>query len=296
MVLDIFISFILFPALQNIKLDPDAFLNLGSKTVENIAPQRMYTDYLNVVISAKSAMAVDVKSGKILFEKSSDKILPMASITKLMTALVFLDYNPGWQTEWSTIDSDRRNGGIIYLNTGEILTLDNLFKTTLIVSDNDSAMALSRATGLNESDFVAEMNARAKQLGLDNTQFADPTGLKSANRSNVRDLVKFLSIALGNKEIAEATSTAYFEFEAFNGDKKRIVKLKNTDILLKSYLNILGGKTGSLDEAGYNLAVKVKGEKNQEIIVVVLGSQSNVDRFQDVKAVADWVFNNFQWK
>jgi len=299
MVLNIFLSLIFLPALWNAPINSNGFLNLNNQATvaaQISVPQRLYSDYLGVKISAKSAVAVDATSGKILYKKNEAEVLPLASITKLMTALVFLDYNPGWQTEWSTTPSDRRNGGIIYLNTGEILTLDNLFKTALIVSDNDAAMALSRATGLNEDDFIAHMNSKARQLGLYNTHFADPTGLKIANQSTVSDLVKLLNFALQNETIAKTTSTSYYEFEVKGQDKKRTVKLKNTDTLLKSYLNVLGGKTGSLDTAGYNLAVKIKGDKNQDIIVVVLGSQSNTDRFQDIKAVTDWVFNNWQWK
>jgi serine-type D-Ala-D-Ala endopeptidase (penicillin-binding protein 7) len=284
--------------LQNAKLNFDGFLNLNAQAAAQAdsGPQRIYSDYLDVKITAKSAMAVDVKSGKILYKKNPDEILPLASITKLMTALVFLDHNPGWQKEWSTIPADRRNGGIIYLNTGEILTLDNLFKTALIVSDNDSAMALSRASGLSEDEFIKQMNHKAEEFGLINTHFADPTGLLSANRSTVSDIVKLLNYALQNETIAKTTSTSYYEFEVQGNDKKRTIKLRNTDSLLRSYLNILGGKTGSLDEAGYNLAVKIEGDAKQEIIVVILGSLSNTDRFQDVKAITDWVFSNFKWR
>ena len=299
MILDIILSLIVLPTLWHAQFNFDGFLNLNNQSAVNqelSGPQRIYTDYLDVKITARSAMAIDAQSGKILYKKNPDEILPMASITKLMTALVFLDHNPGWQKEWSTIPADRRNGGIIYLNTGEILTLDNLFKTALIVSDNDSAMALSRAAGLSEDEFINQMNIKAKQIGMVNAQFADPTGLKAANQATASDIIKLLNYALQNETIAKTTSTAYYEFEVQGIDKKRTVKLKNTDTLLRSYLTILGGKTGSLDSAGYNLAVKIKGDKNQEIIVVILGSQTNSDRFQDVKAITDWVFNNYHWK
>ena len=300
MLVDIFLSLIVFPALWNAQFNFDGFLNLNNQTVgaqiQEKTPQRLYTDYLDVKISAKSAIAVDSQSGKILYKKNPEQILPIASITKLMTALVFLDYNPGWQKEFFTIASDRRNGGIIYLNTGELLSMDNLFKTALIVSDNDSAMALARSTGLNEQEFIAKMNDKAKELGLLNSKFVDPTGLKLDNQSNASDLAKLLAFALQKEAIQKTTSTAYYEFEVQGEDKTRTVKLRNTDLLLKSYLNVLGGKTGSLEEAGYCLAVKVKGEQNQEIIVIVLGSQTNTDRFQDIKAISDWVFNNYQWK
>ncbi|MCX6740609.1 MAG: serine hydrolase [Candidatus Parcubacteria bacterium] len=306
MLVDIFLEFLIFSTLGSASFVANHYINLDNlanfsdldiqSQQEQNAPDRMYTDYVDIVISAKSAIAVDVKSGKILYQKNTEEILPIASITKLMTALVFLDYNPGWQKEWSTTSSDRRNGGVIYLNTDEVITLDNLFKTALIVSDNDSAMALSRASGLSEDEFIRQMNIKAKSLGLLNTVFVDPTGLKSGNQSTVGDLAKLLNFALQNKELSRVTSTSYYEFEVSSLDKKRTVKLKNTDWLLKSYLNVLGGKTGSLESAGYCLAVKIKGEKNQEIVIVVLGSQSNSERFQDVKAISDWTFFNYQWR
>jgi D-alanyl-D-alanine carboxypeptidase len=293
MILDIFLSLIVLPTLWNVQLNSDGFLNLNSQ-ISN-GPQRVYTDYLDIIISATSAIAVDAQSGKILYKKNEKEILPLASITKLMTALVFLDYNPGWQTEWFVIPDDRRGGGIDYLNTGEILTLNNLFKTTLIVSDNDAAVALSRATGMNLENFVNQMNVKAKQIGLKNTRFTDPTGLNWSNQSTAEDVVKLLDYALKNEIIAKTTGTAYYEFEAKNQDKTRTVKLKNTDSLLNGYLNVLGGKTGTMDASFCSLTVKIKGESGGDIIVVALNSQSNSQRFQDVKAIADWVFSNYQW-
>jgi len=168
---------------------------------------------LDVKITAKSAIAVDAKTGTILYKNNSQEIRSMASITKLMTALVFLDHNPGWQKEIFTIASDRRNGGIIHLNTGEVMTLKDLFYTALIASDNDAAMALARSTGLSESEFINKMNQKAKQIGLTDTQFSDPTGLKFSNKSTAQEIIKLLNYALQDSVIKDATSTAKYEFE-----------------------------------------------------------------------------------
>ena len=297
MLLNVFLSLIVIPVCWQSYFNFDGFLDLQNQAVNirEIAPERVYTEVLDVKITAQSAIAVDVQSGKVLYKKNTQEIRPIASITKLMTALVFLENNPGWQKEFYTIPSDRRNGGIIYLNTGEILTLKDLFYTALIASDNDSAMALSRATGFSEKEFINKMNQKVRELNLKNTHFTDPSGLDKNNKSTAEDIVKLLNFALAKEEIQKATSTAYYEFEVISNEKKRLVKLKNTDLLLKSYLNIIGGKTGHLEVAGYCLAVKVKNEKDKEIIVVVLGSQTNFDRFQDIKAISDWVFTNYQW-
>ncbi|HDQ22908.1 MAG TPA: D-alanyl-D-alanine carboxypeptidase [Candidatus Uhrbacteria bacterium] len=298
MLLEILFTLIFLPNFLQQHVNAEDFSIAGNKEqMGNLekAPEKIHSDVLDIQISAKSALAVDSQSGKILYQKNAEETRSIASITKLMTALVFLDHNPGWQKEFFTIVSDRRNGGIIHLNIGEILTIRNLFYTALIASDNDAAIALARSTGLSEEDFIREMNAKAVFLGLNNTNFADPSGLNNNNRSNARETVKLLNFALANEEIEKAVNINNYEFEVQNKEKERLVRLKNTNWLLNSYLDVAGGKTGALAESGYNLAVKIKGKNNQEILITVLGSQSNFDRFQDVKAIADFVFVNYQW-
>lgn len=295
MFLNIFLSVIILPGLLQNYFVPTGYLDINKELEKEASPQRVYTDVLDIKTTAQSAIAVDVKSGKVLYQKNSQEVRSIASITKLMTALVFLEHNPGWQTEFSTIASDRRNGGIIHLNTGEMLTIRNLFQTALIASDNDATVALARSTGLSEEEFINKMNQKAQELGLINAEFADPTGLNNSNQATAEDIVKLVNAALANREIATATTTSSYEFEVMGEEKTRPVVLKNTDWLTSSYLDIVGGKTGYIEKAGYCLAVKLKGEQGQEIIVVVLGSATNFDRFQDVKAITDWVFTNYQW-
>ncbi|MBD3360142.1 MAG: hypothetical protein GF365_05580 [Candidatus Buchananbacteria bacterium] len=295
MVLKVFLSLLVIPMCWQSYFNFDGFLDLNNVQEQKIAPQRIYTEVLDVKITAKSAIAVDAQSGKILYTKNSQQIRSIASITKLMTALIFLDHNPGWQKEIYTIASDRRNGGIIHLNAGEVLTIRNLFFTALLASDNDATIALARSTGLSEDQFVLEMNKKAKVLGLENTFFIEPSGLNSGNKSTAADIVKLIEIATQQQEIKKATSTNRYEFEVRGKEKNRTVSLINTDWLTNSYLDVLGGKTGYIEKSGYCLAVKIENEVNQEIIVVVLGSDSNFDRFQDVKAISDWVFNNYKW-
>ncbi|MFA5188631.1 MAG: serine hydrolase [Patescibacteria group bacterium] len=299
MLANFFISLIAIPLLWTAQFNFDGFLNLGQSQNFAIdqqkAPQRIYTDYLDVKTTAESIVAVDVKSGKILYQKNSDEIRPIASITKLMTALVFLDHNPGWTKETFTIPSDLRYGSTPHLKDGEIITVKDLFYTALVASDNTAIIALTRIAGFNEDQFVQKMNEKAKSLGLAETQFADPSGLDPNNQSSAKDVAKLLNYALQNEELKKVTTTEAYEFQAMTKVKSRTVKLYNTDRLVHSYLDIVGGKTGSLNEAGYCLAVKIKGASEQEILIVVLGSKTDGDRFQDVKAVYDWVFSNYKW-
>lgn len=299
MLVDIFFSLIILPTLLQQNYPFEEFLDLATQNsavdYRQLAPQRIYSDVIDVQTTAHNVLAVDLGSGRVLYDRNSSEVVPIASITKLMTALVFLDYNPGWQTEFTTVASDRKNGGIIHLNTGDTLTIKNLFYTALVPSDNDAASALARATGLSPSQFVEKMNAKAEQLGLSSAKFSEPTGLSINNQASLIDIVKLLDFALKNQHIAEATGKAYYEFEVRNENIPRKLKLYNTNLLLNSYMNIIGGKTGHLDEAGYCLAVKVIGDNKQEIMIVVMGSKSNADRFQDVKAISDWIFTNYQW-
>ena len=298
MLLNFLMSLIVLPFLSQSLNNFDNFLILDhdlTQTQKSAAPQRIYTDYLDVKTTAQSIVAVDVQSGKILYQKNSDEVRSIASITKLMTALVFLDYNPGWQKETFVIASDLRNGNTPHLKDNEIITVKDLFYTALVASDNEAIISLTRIAGFSEQQFVQKMNDKAKSLGLANTQFADPTGLDPNNKSSAKDVAKLLNYSLQNEELKKVTTTDSYEFQAKTKAKSRTVKLYNTDRLVNSYLDIIGGKTGSLSEAGYCLAVKIKGENKQEIIIVVLGSASDADRFQDVKAVADWVFSNYQW-
>jgi len=299
MLLNIFISFLIIPSLnQDINFDGYLMLEDNQKQVEiqELAPQRVYTDVLDVKTTAQSAIAVDLKTGKILYEKNSQEIRPIASLTKLMTALVFLDNNPGWEKEILIKASDRRNGGIIHLNIGESISIRDLFRTALIASDNDATAALSRSTGMGQGEFADLMNQKAHKLGLSNTTFIEPTGLNSNNQSTAQEIVKLLNVALKNQEIAKVTTMPSYEFEVQGIEKTRTVKVINTDRLTNSYLDILGGKTGHLEESGWCLGVKIKGENDQKIVVVVLGSQTNFDRFQDIKAISDLVFINYKWQ
>ncbi len=300
MLLDILICMVLIPQMTQTYYSFDGFLDINNPVQEVIAndtgPQRIYTDLLDVVITAESAIAVDGQTGKIIYSKNSQEQRSIASITKLMTALVFLDNNPGWQTEVTVKASDRRNGGIVHLNTDEVITSRNLFYTSLIPSDNSATASLARITGFSEYEFVGQMNKKAQEFGLKNTKFSDPTGLNNNNLSTAEDLVKLINIALDKEDIALATTKYYYEFYVQSETIRRLVRLTNTDKLLNSYLNVLGGKTGHITVAGYCLGVKIKGEDSQEILIVVLGSDTNYDRFQDIKAISDFVFTNYKWE
>lgn len=260
-------------------------------------PQRIAGDSIGIQTTAKTVLVVDDASGIKLYAKNSaDIVAPIASITKLMTALVFLDHNPGWDTLVTISKDDQRVGGIINLINGDIVSTRDLFNIMLVASSNEAAIALARSTG--RQDFVAAMNRKAAGLGLKQSQFVDPAGLSAGNMASAGDLVKLANAAFDQAEITSALTIPSYQFTVRN--TKRRGQVASTDQLLGSFLNsgpyrILGAKTGHLNEAGYCLLLRVQPAGGPSITLVLLGADSQPDRWQEAKGLVDFVFTNYRW-
>lgn len=254
------------------------------------------SDAVDIDLSAYSAAVLDVKDNLFIFEKNSNDRLRIASITKLMTALVFLDHNPGWDQVYEIKREDRRDGGKIYLYLGEKVTIRDLFYAMLVGSDNSATIALVHSTGLSEADFVALMNEKARSLGLLQTNFIDPVGLSNDNLSTAREVALLAQAALSKKEINQAVSTEKTEFSTVAGAIKTI---ESTDVLLNNFsdenIKILGGKTGYTELAGYCFVAKFVDASQHEIISVVLKTPTENERFKQTAKLVRWVYDNFQW-
>lgn len=245
--------------------------------------------------SASSAIAIDLETGKILFSKNAEQESAIASMTKLMTALIFLENNPGWDEIYTIKEEDRREGGRIYLFTGEEIKVKDLFYSSLVASDNVATIGLVGATGLPLDEFIKKMNEKAEGMGLKHTRFFDPVGLNDNNVSNVLEIAKFANEALSHEEIKEATLTKYYKFKTLQGRNKIVY---NTDNLLSIFphngIEIEGGKTGFTEAAGYCFVGKFLSE-GREIISVVLNAGDNDARFNETYELVDWVFGNYVW-
>jgi len=206
--------------------------------------------------------------------------------------MVFLENNPGWNTQVTMDIKDEANGGSPDILRGEVVTVKNLFYTALISSDNNSANALVRSTGIGKEKFLDLMNKKADALGLVNTHFVDVTGLSDYNVSTALEIIDLAQVAFAQEDIREATTHRTYSFQAISG---KLHKIHSTNYLLGSYLDISAGKTGHINSAGYCLVAEIDGHDGIEIISVVLGSDTNADRFQDLKALSTWVFENFAW-
>ena len=271
------------------------------KKLQQNAPQKYNNSRsLGVAVSAKSVLVTDAKTGKVLYEKNSREVRSIASLTKLMTALVFLDHNPGWSSEIKIAEADYRDGGIRYLIAGEEVSVRDLFYASLISSSNEATAALARSTGLNNDDFVKAMNDQARQLGMTNTTFTDVTGLSNDNKSTAADLVIMSQAAFLNEDINRAASLETYNLNIINKNLTR--NIKSTDKILNQSFGLNDntyqvevGKTGYLAAAGYNFASRVGDNLGRKILAVVLGSENINSRFADTKSLAYWVFNNYQW-
>lgn len=258
-----------------------------------IIPQRLNDSQPRIV--GRAAGAYDVASGYRLWERETEKSLPIASLTKLMAAQVFIEHNPGWQTRYVVRSADHRSGARDNLQPGDSVTIRELFRTALIASDNSAVISLVRASGLSEREFVAAMNAKANSLRFKQTTFSDPTGLDNGNRSTPGDISRLAAAALAQPDIREAVMRPAYSFTTEQGSVKEI---RATDKLLDRPLpagvTLVGGKTGHIDEAGYCF-VGLFEKNGHQVLTVVLGADSDEARFSETEKLVDWSFRTFSW-
>lgn len=249
-------------------------------------------------IEARSALSVyiDKEGGKrILFEKNSEERLPIASLTKLMTADIILEnYNLSQVIEISD-DAVKEEEDFGNLKTGEIFIIGELLYPLLMESSNDAAAAFAQVIGENE--FLSLMNLKARDLGLEDTHFINPTGLdpknsNGVNYSTVKDLARLAEYLLKKEPLIWQIS-GLSEFNLYTADKVFHHKVENTNKLLGEIPSIIGGKTGDTRKAGQCLILVLETPRNRGYLInVILGSQ---DRFGEMKKLASWVKEAYKW-
>jgi len=252
-------------------------------------------------VSANSYIVVDKNSGLILAEKNSSAVWPIASITKLMTTTLVLDSGVDLYGTCSIESSDEVGGARLYVNPGSEFVLSDLIYATLVGSANNAANAIARTVDSNKEDFVFKMNEKAEDCGLPNTHFTDPTGINPTNVSTAREIARFAREVFSRPEIRRYTGTANKTISVLSTGEEKT--LTNTNWLLwkPAYddVYVMAGKTGYLEESGWNLVTALRPvyrEETREIIVVVFGASARGDSMNDAKALADWTWNNYQWK
>lgn len=251
------------------------------------APKASLDDAQSLVVQSASALVGDQTTGSILYEKNADAIVPIASISKLMTAMVALDAKPSLQDVLTISDSDvdTLKGTRSRLRVGSQLSREDMLRLALMASENRAAAALSRYYPGGRTAFVAAMNGKAQALGMTDTHFDDPTGLTSANVSSARDLFKLVAAAHQYPLIRQYTTTTEYQV-AIGG---RIQAFHNTNSLVKSPSWEIGlSKTGYINEAGKCLVMQA-WFNNKPVVIVLLDSWGKLTRIGDANRIKRWV-------
>ncbi len=288
-------------AMQAIHQIPDSGLN-GLPVAKYVAvtaeaPILKNRESLGIDVDAQAALVMDVASGQVLYEKDSHTAYSIASLSKLITAMVVLDAKSNLDESVTMTADDDGHEGKMVIQIGDSLTKRELLDALLIGSVNESANALARTSGGREA-FVRAMNKKARSIGMEHAVFFDPSGLDSHNRASAKDIAIALRAALGYSEIRQITEQPRIVLTGRT--MKRTYDIKSTNLLLASDLNrkpyhIIAAKTGTLPEAGYCVAQATRDANGHEVIAVILGGASHFSRFQDVKALTYWSFQNFDW-
>jgi D-alanyl-D-alanine endopeptidase (penicillin-binding protein 7) len=240
-------------------------------------------------LASTKALILNQNTGEVLYAKSTDQATPIASVTKLMTAMVVLDAHQSLDESVTVTDAevDTLKGTSSRLRVGTTLTRGELLQLALMASENRAAAALGNHYPGGFGPFVAAMNAKAAALGMTRSHFVDGTGLNSDNVSTAEDLAKMVKAAYEYPEIRQVTTTPSYEV-AVHG-VSRPVEFLNTNILVRNSDWEIGlSKTGYISEAGRCLVMQAK-IAGQPMIIVLLDSWGKYTRIGDAQRVRKWI-------
>src|SRR5207237_9683311 len=210
----------------------------------------------------------------------------IASITKVMTATVFLETNPDLSQPVTIQRSDVFQASTTHLRGNDKVTADDLLHLLLIASDNAAARALARISPLGTDGFIRRMNEKADELGLQSTHYADPSGLLSENVSSAYDMARLITHASQDERISSIMRTN--EYTVYSG-KRPIIFHSTNHLLRERNVDVRAGKTGFISKAGYCLATVLRlPESRQDVAVVVFGARSNAGRFMESRNLFNW--------
>lgn len=243
-------------------------------------------------ISAPSAVLIEAETGKVLFDKESNQVRACASITKVMTMILVMEAIDAGKLKMedmvtSSAHAASMGGSDIWLEEGEVMSVYDLIKATMVASANDAAVALAEEVEGSEDAFVAKMNEKARELGMKNTTFKNCNGLdEEGHLTSAYDVALMSQELIKHEEIFEFTS---IWLDYLRDGKTQIV---NTNKLLKSYKGITGLKTGTTSQAGSCISATAKRD-GLTLIAVVLGGTTGKERFADATKLLDYGFANY---
>jgi D-alanyl-D-alanine endopeptidase (penicillin-binding protein 7) len=238
-------------------------------------------------VRAAAAIIYDPETNQVLWEENSQSQRSIASITKMMTAVVFMEDNPDLMQPVTIERSDVYQASTTHLKANDHVTTGDLLHLLLIASDNAAARALARVSLFGFEAFIQRMNDKAAELGLETTHYADPSGLLSENVSSAFDLARLITHVSGDERIASIMRTP--QYTVYSG--RREITFRSTNHLLgRPDVDVRAGKTGFISKSGYCLATLLRlPQSNQEVAVVVLGARSNAGRFMETQNLFKWM-------
>jgi D-alanyl-D-alanine endopeptidase (penicillin-binding protein 7) len=239
-------------------------------------------------LRAAAAIIYDPETNQVLWEENSQSQRSIASITKVMTATVFLETNPDLAQPVTIARSDVFQASTTHLRANDKVTVDDLMHLLLIASDNAAARALARVSPHGSDGFVQRMNEKAEELGLQSTHYADPSGLLSENMSSAYDMARLITLASEDERMSSIMRLSEYTVTTSN---HRVIPFHSTNHLLgRTEFDVRAGKTGFISKAGYCLATLLRLPDNgPSVAVVVLGARSNAGRFMESRNLYNWV-------
>lgn len=260
-----------------------------------LIPTFVYAEEVDLAPNAKAAIIVEASTGTILYQKNIHEKLPPASMTKMMGMLLVVESVEKGQINWDDIvivseNASSMGGSQILLETGEKMTVDDLFKGVAVASGNDAIVALGEKIAGTEEMFVKMMNDRAKELGLKNTNFKNPHGLEEANHyTSAYDISKIALELVKHPKVLEYTGI--YEDYLRKGTNREFW-LVNTNKLVRFNQNVDGLKTGYTKEAGYCLTATASKD-GMRLITVVFGEPESSTRNKETTGMLDYGFSMY---
>ena len=243
-------------------------------------------------LRAEAAIIYNPATGQVLWEENSQNQRSIASLTKVMTAVVFLEDSPDLSREVVMQRADVLRASTTYLRAGYKVSTGDLLHLLLIASDNAAARALARVSPQGSTGFIVRMNEKAAELGLTNTYYADTSGLLSANVSSAYDMARLIAYAGGDERIAGIMQKQHHGVTVGT----RTITINSTNqLVMKGDVDVLGGKTGFIRKAGYCIATLLRlPQGGPQVAVVVLGARSNAGRFWETRHLFNWFASKAQ--
>lgn len=288
-----FISIILAISILNISV----LVSAGEASIDDIYIEDIQTNAdididNNISITAKSGIAMEMSTGKVLYEYNAYEELPLASITKIMTMLLVME---ALEKDDITLEdmvttsshASSMGGSQIWLKENEQMSVADLLKACAVASANDAAMALAELIGGSEENFIYMMNQKAIELGMENTNFINPTGLDAENHYSSAYDIALMSCELMKYDYIKSLTSIWMD-----SLRDGATELVNTNKLVRFYDGCTGLKTGTTDDAGSCLSATATRD-DMSIVSVVLGAENSTNRFNDSKKLLDMSFTNY---